>query len=436
MPFEVVKNTNEDFLPQNRLKMKDESIHTPFEFMLLPTELRQGILCFLDAPELLNISVCCKEIAELSRKQVVWKSLTSRNWGDVERSPPDWRKYFYQRKAFFCKSKKGMLEWKSKDVALNSLPTARQSLTGTVVDGKVYYIGGQMSVTLRFDDIHVFDPDTKLFSKPKIHGKPPKFARHTACSIGKKIYIFGGYDGFGTFYGLSVFDVATLTWYTPELKGEKPVPRTNHAVTAVGTNMYLFGGNDTTKPGKDNLKYGTYGDFQVFDTVTLTWSQPPVKGKIPCARSGHHMITVGTKIYLFGGGLWNDKTKSWLERYNDMYVFDTETMEWSEVLQVNPPSHAFISLPYWGVDTFLFVYNDPISCFDTITSTWHTLKTKGCRPAKRFLGPATVIHNKNSVYMFGGVYAQVMNNFDQLTWTCNISEVLKGESADPDGSIS
>ena len=71
-----------------------------------------------------------------------------------------------------------------------------------------------------------------------------------------------------------------------------------------------------------------------------------------------------------------------------------------------------------------------------VTSTWHPLKTKGGRPAKRFLGPATVVPSKNSVFMFGGVYAQVMSNFDQLTWTCNISEVLKGESADPDGSIS
>jgi hypothetical protein len=50
------------------------------------------------------------------------------------------------------------------------------------------------------------------------------------------------------------------------VKGEKPIPRTNHAVTSVGTNMYLFGGNDTTKPGKDHLRYGTYGDFQILDT--------------------------------------------------------------------------------------------------------------------------------------------------------------------------
>jgi len=407
-----------------------------FMFMLLPAELRLLILCFLEPIELLNISITCRELNELCKKRTVWKTLVLRNWDDIESTPPDWRRYFYLRKAFFCKSKRAMLEWKSKDVASNTVPPARQSLTGTLVDGKVVFIGGQTSVTTRFDDIHFFDPETRIFSKPKINGKPPKFARHTACAVDKRIFVFGGYDGFGTFFGLSVFDVGTLTWSTPEVKGDRPIPRTNHAVTSVGTNMYLFGGNDTTKPGKDHLKFGTYGDFQVFDTVTMTWYQPEVKGKIPCARSGHHMIPVGNKIYLFGGGLWNDKSKSWLERYNDMFVFDTETMEWAEIVQVNPPNHAFISLPHWGVDTFLFVYNDPVWCFDTITNIWHQLKTKGPRPAKRFLGPATVVPSKNTVYMFGGVYAQVMNNFDQLSWSTSLSEVLKGESAEPDGSIS
>jgi hypothetical protein len=71
-----------------------------------------------------------------------------------------------------------------------------------------------------------------------------------------------------------------------------------------------------------------------------------------------------------------------------------------------------------------------------VTNMWHQLKTKGPRPAKRFLGPATVAPHRNSVFMFGGVYAQVMNNFDQLSWSTNIHDVLRGESAEPDGSIS
>jgi N-acetylneuraminic acid mutarotase len=406
-----------------------------FMFLSLPTELKMLVIYYLDPIDLLNLSLTSKEMHKLNKKNYIWKSLVLRHCDNVIHPPPNWKKYFYLRKSFFCKNKKGMLEWIPWKNS-SALPSPRQSLTATYVNDKIYYIGGQTSITTRYDEIHTFDPETRTFTKAKVIGKLPKFARHTACSVGSKIYVFGGYDGYGTFYGLSCYDVETFTWTQIDAKGPNPIPRTNHAVTSVGTNLYLFGGNDTTKKGQDYLRFGTYGDFQVYDTLTNTWFEPEVKGKIPCPRSGHLMIPVGHKIYLFGGGLWNDKTKSWFEKYNDMFVFDTLTMEWIEVKQAVPAPHVFISLPHWGIDTFLFVYCDPVWCFDTVTLSWSQLKSKGPRPAKRFLGSAVAIPNKNSVYMFGGVYAQVMNNFDQLIWSNDIFEILKGESNEPDGSIS
>jgi hypothetical protein len=115
-------------------------------------------------------------------------------------------------------------------------------------------------------------------------------------------------------------------WYFPPVYGQEPIPRTNHALTAVDTKVYMFGGNDTTKQQVQSAlsaqALGTYGDFQMFDTETFTWSTPETKGKGPCPRSGHHMVAVGRKVYLFGGGLWNDKLKVWTEKYSDMYTFD------------------------------------------------------------------------------------------------------------------
>jgi hypothetical protein len=88
---------------------------------------------------------------------------------------------------------------------MNNPPTARQSLTGNCVKGKIVYIGGQTSVTMRFDDIFYFDVgmfilvtiinvllEKRFFKKPKIIGQPPKFARHAATEVGNKIFIFGG----------------------------------------------------------------------------------------------------------------------------------------------------------------------------------------------------------------------------------------------------
>lgn len=45
------------------------------------------------------------------------------------------------------------------------------------------------------------------------------------------------------------------------------------------------------------------------------------------------MITFGNKIYLFGGGVWDSV---WFEKYNDTYIFDTDTLTWTK------PSKFFI----------------------------------------------------------------------------------------------
>jgi hypothetical protein len=52
------------------------------------------------------------------------------------------------------------MEWRQRDIAANALPSARQSLTGNFVKGKIVYIGGQTSITMRFDDIFLYDPGT------------------------------------------------------------------------------------------------------------------------------------------------------------------------------------------------------------------------------------------------------------------------------------
>ncbi len=42
-----------------------------------------------------------------------------------------------------------------------------------------------------------------------VSGAVPNFARHTAVAIGTKIWVYGGYDGIGAFYGLALFDTGT-----------------------------------------------------------------------------------------------------------------------------------------------------------------------------------------------------------------------------------
>lgn len=42
--------------------------------------------------------------------------------------------------------------------------------------------------------------------KIKVTGDIPMFARHSAVELNSKIWIFGGYDGIGSFFDLAIFD--------------------------------------------------------------------------------------------------------------------------------------------------------------------------------------------------------------------------------------
>jgi hypothetical protein len=47
------------------------------------------------------------------------------------------------------------------------------------------------------------------FTKLTVEGGPPKFARHTSCIIGNKVYSFGGFDGISELFGLAILDLGT-----------------------------------------------------------------------------------------------------------------------------------------------------------------------------------------------------------------------------------
>jgi len=416
-----------------------------FQFNELPIELRAHIITFVGAADLLNLSLVDRQLHELiSKPNLLWKPICLAKWpcpnadDSATRSVTNWRSYFYQKMAIMAPEKSACFHWKIKDVSNNPLPSARQSLSAcTLHDNKIVYIGGQTSVQTRFDDVYIYNTDTRLFTKMNVEkGSIPKFARHSAAGVGDKVFVFGGYDGIEQFFGLSVLDTVECSWSTPDMSDRPaPIPRTNHQLVSVDDQIYLFGGNDTTRvfQNEDGGQFGTFGDLWRLDTVSVQWHEIDCTGPKPCARSGHQMIVMERSIYLFGGGLWNDKRKVWSERFNDMWVLNVDTLQWREISQKSPPAHAFISLPTWRMGPFIFVFNDSLYCFDTITESWNTVRTKGTtKPQKRFLGSATFVEGKSSAYMFGGVYSSVVNCFDELTVQPPknlISTLLKMEAA-------
>jgi hypothetical protein len=55
-----------------------------------------------------------------------------------------------------------------------------------------------------------------VWSKPKVGGqKPSARACHTMSRVGRKLYMFGGYDGEKCFNDIDILDLDTMTWISP-----------------------------------------------------------------------------------------------------------------------------------------------------------------------------------------------------------------------------
>jgi len=116
---------------------------------------------------------------------------------------------------------------------------------------------------------------------------------------------------------------AEMVWSMPKCMGEIPSRRSGHTLCLVGDVIYLFGGNDFCRPpGPNNELFKldiSSNDFywtKVQNTGTGRWPEP---------RSHHTAVAISpTKMLVFGG------FRNTSVRYNDVWILDTTTDEWSQ----------------------------------------------------------------------------------------------------------
>jgi len=320
------------FMERDKRRKQFVTVKPTFPLLSLQPELILHVISFLEARQLLDISQTCKLVYEIyvMNSNYLWRGMCQRKFNLKEdmcdRKDVDWRTYFYERKAI---SKEGSFDWTLMNDSIKERPVPRMCHTGTTVTGngieRIVYIGGQSGQTQRFDDIYLFDGNKFQRANNILRSgeKPANFARHSSVAIGNKIYTFGGFDGTSQYFGVAVFDLEKMTWSYPVTTGEPPKLKTNHATAAIGSKMFVFGGNRT-----EEGNYSIYDDLHVFDTETLAWSVPNVTGEKPGHRVAHKLVAVGKKLYLFGGGRWSPK-EDWIERTKKVHVLDTETLHWS-----------------------------------------------------------------------------------------------------------
>jgi len=217
-----------------------------------------------------------------------------------------------------------------------NMPTARSWLSSSVVNGKIYAIGG----TLAYNDtpistVEAYDPVSNTWTR-KADMPTPRVCLSTSVVNGK-IYAFGGTPSQPWYRGLFAveeYNPATNTWTK---KANMPTGRTFFSTSVVNGRIYAIGGLTTD--------YNHLSPVEEYNPATDTWIR---KADMPTARSALSTSEVNGKIYAIVGWLGSDTAISTVEEYDPHSLvvdFDGDG--------IVDGADMCIMVDYWGTDESL-----------------------------------------------------------------------------------
>ncbi|XP_044161131.1 rab9 effector protein with kelch motifs isoform X1 [Bufo gargarizans] len=246
--------------------------------------------------------------------------------------------------------------------------------------GKVVIVGGA-DPGCCYSDAHIINLDTYEWDNPGWKDLLPRYehACFTSASDPTTIWVFGGAEQAENRNSIQVIRPESCSWKNPNVEGPCPSPRTFHtSCSAIGDKFYVFGGGEKgAEPAADNK-------LHVFDTSSLTWTQPVISGNPPKPRHGHIITAVGTKLFIHGGMAGSSF-------FSDMFCIDTDTMKWKRLKMKGdlPPACAAHSSISWKKFIYIFggmTETGPISTmyrFDTEEHLWAQMKFDSPSPPAR-----------------------------------------------------
>ncbi|KAL0483217.1 GalOx Ketch [Acrasis kona] len=215
------------------------------------------------------------------------------------------------------------------------------------VDNKMYILLGMNERGKNSTQVRVFDMITGKWKHIYPMGKPPS-PRCLACSctVGTKIYIFGGYQVHSNsphtvFNGMFVFDTETQQWDHLEASGLSPDPRAAASMIEFEGKLYIFGGSQ----GKQVF----FGDLYSFSLETRQWTAVETFGELrPQRLCCHTSRRMGNDMYVFGGLTSNEQYEN-QKPNNTLWALNLNTKRWREVqskgsLPAPRCNHAMIAM--------------------------------------------------------------------------------------------
>lgn len=194
-----------------------------------------------------------------------------------------------------------------------SMPTARSEMTSTLIDGKIYVIGG-----IRFwgstDKVEAYDIEHDNWEK--LPDLPKKLNHIGIASAGKKVFVSGGFlnmvqtEFVETLYA---YDIEKRQWTSLQ---NMPKTRGAHYMIYRNGHLHILGGRQY----KEVWSYAIESD---------SWSTDVI-APIPAHRDHINVLQDDQHLYIVGGRQMG-KVKS------DCWRYDFDTRKWTSFTKIPTP---------------------------------------------------------------------------------------------------
>ena len=154
------------------------------------------------------------------------------------------------------------------------------------IEGKLYVVGG---VGPDSEDLWIYDPAADRWNAARA-ALPTQREHLTVTVLEGKLYAIGGRWGDrGNLAALEIYDPAAGTWTSgPDLR----IPRSGLTAGVLDGHIHVTGG-ESLSPGR------TFGEHEVYDPATARWT---ALAGLPTPRHGLASAVVGGRWYVIGGG--------------------------------------------------------------------------------------------------------------------------------------
>ncbi|XP_046872099.1 kelch repeat-containing protein [Hypomesus transpacificus] len=213
----------------------------------------------------------------------------------------------------------------AETLAEGPTPEARIGHTATYdPDSRRIFVFGGSKNRKWFNDVHILDTQSWRWSTVEAQGKVPPLAYHSCSMFRGELFVLGGVfprphpEPDGCSDSLYIFDPQLSIWYQPIVMGDKPAPRSGHSACVLGGKIFMFGGWDTPV---------CYNDMYMLDLGLMEFSAVRTSGRAPSPRCWHGNAPLSGSRFLLHGGydghhaltdtfIFNTETSSWTEVFH------------------------------------------------------------------------------------------------------------------------